>query len=68
MADFTRPISLKGWGWDAKTEATERSTALLLAVTEALAAPDDSLEAELDAVLDVDLYLSLGFGNPGQSW
>ena len=59
VADFHRAQLEGGLGrWDAKTSDTDPSGAPLLAVADALTAPDDALEDALGAVLDVDRFLT----------
>lgn len=57
--DFTAQYLSDGLGrWQAKTSDTVPDASLLLGVTAALEAPDDELEAALDAVIDLDAYFT----------
>ena len=58
IADFTTDHFAKGLGrWEVKTDATDRSTDLLLAIAHALQQDNETLEDALSQVMDVDLLL-----------
>lgn len=59
LADFTAEYLTDGLGrWEAKTSDTVSDASLLLGLSQALEAPDDELEAALDAVIDLDAFFT----------
>jgi len=59
LADFTDTHLAEGLGrWEAKTDDTETSPVLLQGVADALAVDDEDLEAALEEVLDLEMFLT----------
>lgn len=57
LTDFTDEYLTDGLGrWEAKTDDSVATTALLQGVADALTVPDDELEQALDQVVDLELF------------